>query len=285
VIPDSLRLAVGTLTAVPVRPPRRVDRTVAGRALLWAPLVGLALALLGAVVIITVRLIGGAPEPAGAWEFRYGWAWVTRNIAADLLAAALAIALLARLTRALHLDGLIDTADGFGVKGEGPDVVARRLAVMRRPDAGAFGVVTVVVVLLVQVAALAMCLLTGHGTVGLITAVVTGRLALLWSATPLVRAARGDGLGAAFAGSVRVGVAAGVTVAVMALAAGLGALDDDATVRLCVTLAAAVLVGLAGTAMLLRSSARAFGGVTGDEMGAAVELATATVLVVVAIAG
>jgi adenosylcobinamide-GDP ribazoletransferase len=249
----------------------------------WAPVIGLVLALIAVAVILAVRLIGGAPEPDIAWSFRSGWAWITRNIAADVLAAALALALLARLTRALHLDGLIDTADGFGVKGEGSEATQRRLNVMRQPDAGAFGVVTVVLVLLVQVTALAMCLLTGHGTVGLITAVVTGRLALVWSATRLVRPARSDGLGAAFAGSMSIARAAVLTAAVILLAVGLGAIDDDATIRLSVTLGAAVLAGLAVTALLLHRSVRAFGGITGDVMGAAVEIATATVLVVVAL--
>jgi len=53
VIADGLRLAVGTFTAIPVRPPTRVDRTVARTAMLFAPLaclpIGLAAALVGLV--------------------------------------------------------------------------------------------------------------------------------------------------------------------------------------------------------------------------------------------
>lgn len=282
-MPDSLRLALGTLTALPVPPPSRVDRQVARRAMLWAPLVGLGLALLAATLIITVRVLGGAPELRGPWNLDAIRSWVLRTVAVDALAAVLALALLARLTRALHLDGLADTADSWGVKGGGPEVVARRLAVMRRPETGAFGVVTVVVVLLVQFAALWMCLLTGHGTDGLLVAVVTGRLAVTWAATRLVPAARDEGLGAAVAGSVPVRAAVALTVAVMLLAVGLGAIDDDATVRLCVTLAASVLVGLGVAALVLRRAVRDLGGVTGDVMGAVVELATAASLVVVAV--
>ncbi|NUP51563.1 MAG: adenosylcobinamide-GDP ribazoletransferase, partial [Catenulispora sp.] len=47
---SGLRLAFSTLTALPVGPPSRVDRAVAGRAMACAPAVGLALGgLAGAV--------------------------------------------------------------------------------------------------------------------------------------------------------------------------------------------------------------------------------------------
>ncbi len=41
-MPDAVRLAIGTLTRIPVPAPRTVDRRVAGRAMLLAPLVGAA---------------------------------------------------------------------------------------------------------------------------------------------------------------------------------------------------------------------------------------------------
>nr|MBA2449218.1 adenosylcobinamide-GDP ribazoletransferase [Chloroflexota bacterium] len=57
------------------------------------------------------------------------------------------VILLAVMTGALHLDGLIDTFDGvFG--GRDPQT---RLALMRDPRAGAFGVVAVVCLLLLKV--------------------------------------------------------------------------------------------------------------------------------------
>ena len=55
------------------------------------------------------------------------------------------------LSRAIHLDGLADTADGLG-SGRPP---ADALAIMRQSDVGPFGVATLVLTLLIQVSALA----------------------------------------------------------------------------------------------------------------------------------
>lgn len=263
-MPDSLRLALGTLTAIRVPPPRRVDRSVARGAMLLAPLVGLLLGLAAAAVLTVIRVV--APD-------------VRSHEAIDTLGAALALGTLALLTRGLHLDGLADTADGLGVKATGDGAQERRLDVMRGPDVGAFGVTTLVLVLLVQLAALTVCSLAGYGSVALITAVVTGRLAATWCCTTPVRPARADGLGAVMARSVPVPAALVVTLLSGIAVAALGVLDDDGALRISLALVAALLVGLAVAAVTLLRSARRLGGVTGDVMGAAVELATAAALV------
>ena len=126
---DGLRLATGTLTVLPVPPPRTVCSPVAGLAMALAPLVVLPLGAAAALV-----------------------AWAGDAVAAPpLLTAALAVAVLALGSGFLHLDGLADTADGLAVKGDR----GRRLEVMRRGDVGRVGVVTLVLVLLVQVSTLA----------------------------------------------------------------------------------------------------------------------------------
>ena len=274
-MPDALRLALGTLTVLRVPAPRRVDRSVARGAMLLAPLVGLLLGLAAAVVLDGVRLLPlGDAEP----------------VAADLLGAALAIALLAWLTRGLHLDGLADTADGLGVKGDDDGARERRLAVMRAPDVGAFGVVAVVLVLLVQAAAVTACALTGRGTVGLLVAATVSRLAITWCCTPRTPSARPDGLGAAVAGSVPTGAAAALTAVVLLGAAALGVLDDDGyrsdllvPGSLVADLVLAALAGLAAGWLTRRRAVARLGGITGDVLGAASEIAFTTTLVALAL--
>jgi adenosylcobinamide-GDP ribazoletransferase len=267
-MPDSLRLALGTLTAIRVPPPRTVDRRVAGRAMLLAPVVGLLLGAVAALVLGVVRLASADGRLSSTF---------------DLLGALLAVATLAWLTRGLHLDGLADTADGLGVKGEDDGVRARRLEVMRQPDVGAFGVVAIVLVLGVQTVALTACALEGFGTVGLVVAAVVGRLAATWACTPSYASARADGLGATVAGSVGRTAAVAMTLAVLAGTVLLGGIDDDASRSARAVLVVGALAGLLGGTAFLHRCVGRFGGVTGDVLGAVVEVTTSVVLVVVAV--
>ena len=260
---DAVRLAVGTLTVLRVRPPGHVDRRTAGRAMVLAPLVGLALA---AVVVVGLRLLDALP--AGP---------------SSLVAATLAVAAVAGLTRGLHLDGLADTADGLG-SGRDP---AGALEVMRRSDIGPFGVATLVLALLLQVAALATALDRGAGPSALVVALVTSRLVLPVTCSTGVPAARTDGLGSLVAGSVsRLGLVAAVALAAtaLALAAGVDALTspgpgvvgaDGAVPRLVLGAVAPLLV----SGWLCRRCVRRLGGVTGDVLGACVEVAFTASLV------
>jgi adenosylcobinamide-GDP ribazoletransferase len=268
-MPDWLRLAIGTLSILRVPAPRRVDASVARGAMLAAPVVGLGLGLVAAAVAAGVRWIApDGRDPA----------------AVDLLAAVLAVAMLAWATRALHLDGLADLADGLGVKGAEPEVRERRLAVMREPGVGAFGVVGLVLVLGVQVAALTVALLGGLGSVVLVSAVVTGRLAITWSCVRGVPSARPDGLGATVAGQVPRAAAALLTLALLAAAVGAATLlDGDGTLRAGLLLAAAMLGGLVVGALTTRHAVRRLGGITGDTLGATAELTTTATLVLAAL--
>ena len=253
-----LRLAVGTFTVLPVR---AVEPTPAAARsmMLIAPAVGLALGAVAAGVsaLVTVRI------PPGAGR--------------SLLGAALAVTALTLLTRALHLDGLADTADGLGSLL--PPDAAR--AVMRRGDVGPFGVAAIVHVLVVQVAALTLCAERGRGGAALVTAAAAGRLAATLSCTTSVPAADAAGLGALVAGRVgRVGagaVTALTLTAVAAVAAGWGgtALAAQATV--------AVIASLGVATGLRRHAVRRLGGITGDVLGAQVELGATVVLVAMAL--
>lgn len=267
VIRDSGRLSVGTLTVLPVAPPGVVDRRVAGGAMLLAPLVG---ALLAVPSGLLLWLLGAAP--AGPWGVPAGGPQ-------PLLAASLTIGLLALLTRGLHLDGLADTADGLGSRRP----AAEALEVMRRGDVGPFGVVSLVLALLVQVAALASLVGTGLGPAALLLALVVSRLALPLACSSGIPGARSDGLGRTVAGSVGRGrLVAATLLAVVAvvlpgvLLLGTHVLTGAVVLRAGLTAAAAL-----GAAMLLvRRCVRRLGGITGDVLGAAVEVAFTVTLVV-----
>ncbi|MGO4753761.1 adenosylcobinamide-GDP ribazoletransferase, partial [Streptomyces sp. 2MCAF27] len=125
---DGVRFAFGTLTALPVRV-TRWDREAARAGMLYAPLAGLTVGLCAASVGAALLLLG-----SGA-----------------LLAAVGTVAVPAVLTRGLHLDGLADTADGLGSGKPADDA----LRIMKQSDIGPFGVITLLFVLLAQVAALA----------------------------------------------------------------------------------------------------------------------------------
>jgi adenosylcobinamide-GDP ribazoletransferase len=243
-------MSVGTLTAVPVPPPARVEGPVAGLAMLLAPLVGL---LLGAAAAIVVWLAGEIGLSA-------------------LVAASLAIGVLALATRGLHLDGLADTADGLASSYDRD----RALDVMKRGDVGPTGVATVVVVLLVQVAALAQAV-EAAGPVTVLVAAVAARVAVPLACARGVPAARPDGLGAAVAESVSR-TALVVCVAVTALVCAV--LLVDAGIPWAGPAVVAAVVAVAW--LLLWLARHRLGGVTGDVIGGCVELATAAALVTLA---
>jgi adenosylcobinamide-GDP ribazoletransferase len=240
----AVRLAVGTFTILPVPAPGEPDARTAGRAMALAPLVGLAL--------------GAA---AG------GCAWIADLVAGPFVGAVAAVAALAILTRALHLDGLADTADGMGSGRQGPDGVA----VMRRSDIGPFGVITVVLVLLADIALITHCLTTTDALTTLAVLAVagsTGRCGVTWCVRRGARPASKTGLGATVIGTVPRTTAL-VVVALMLLVALalLGAAG-----------AAAVAGGLVAAMLVARSTRRRFDGLTGDTLGAVVELGTLAAL-------
>ncbi|MFE0328380.1 adenosylcobinamide-GDP ribazoletransferase [Streptomyces sp. NPDC058960] len=250
-----LRFAFGTLTVLPVEV-TRWDRDAARGGMLCAPLAGV--------------VVGGIAGSAGAVLDLLG--------AGALLAAVGSAAVPAVLTRGLHLDGLADTADGLGSGKPAEDA----LRIMKQSDIGPFGVITLVLVLLAQVAALAQAY--GHslerGVLATVVSATAARLALTLAARAGIPAARPEGLGAAVAGVVPAGgaLAVAVAVAVAATAGGalLGAYDTART-------ALSVVVAVAVAELLLRHCVRRFGGVTGDVFGGLAETAATAALVVLSL--
>jgi len=239
------------LTVLPV--PARARASTRG-VLPWAPLIGLVLGgVATAVAIAGSRYVG------------------------PMTGAVLGIAVLALLTRGLHLDGLADTADGLGPL----RARERALAVMHQGDVGPFGVVTLVLTLLLQVACLTSLLPTGAGRLALGTAVLTARVAMARTGLPGVPVAEGSSLGATVAGTVSRPWFAGSVLVTVALSAGAALLVSGPGDAL--RLAVAVAVGLGAAEVLYRRAVSRLGGVTGDVMGAMGEVATTAVLLTAAV--
>lgn len=250
----ALVAALGLFTIVPM-PVVDVDRRVAGRAMAAFPWVGLLLGGVATGVGWLVMVLGG-----GA-----------------LLASALALAVLAGLTGALHLDGLADTFDGLGSR----KPAAEALAIMRQSDIGPMGVIAVLFALLIDVAALSS-LPVAWLVVGLVVAPMVGRLAVVIS-TMSTASARAQGFGALFVGATSAWSAAVNAVLVLGATVGLGwlAAGPSGAWRLALCAAVGLVVGVLWAGFLRRR----FGGLTGDTFGAVVEVTTTAVLLAVALAG
>ncbi len=245
---DGLRLGFGTLTLLPVRPPGSVDRAAAAVAMTAAVLPGAVVGLAAGSVAAALLVAGIAPAPVGF--------------------VAVAVAVL--LTRFLHVDGLADTADGL-VAGH---TAERALEVMHRGDVGPAGVGTLVLVVGAQAVAAGAVAGAGHPWWA-----VVGLLTLAWAASRSVlslltavgtRPAQAGGLGAGVLGSVPRSVC-WLPAALLAL---LGLLMASWVA------AVAVLVAVAAAGLLAGHAHRRLGGLTGDVLGAAVEVALLAALAV-----
>ena len=238
----SLRAAMSFLTVLPVANADGSPGERLGRA--YFPAIGALVGLAAAAVFV-----------------------VTSAIATPLLAAAAAVATLSALTGAIHLDGLADSADGLLARGD----VARRLEVMRDPRLGSYGVTAIVLVLVLEVAALSS-MSPARAIAALVIAGALSRLATLSVLvfTPYVRS---TGLGVAAWDSKH----RAIDLVVGAAGTAIVCLLDWRR-----ALTAVVLVSL--TALLVVVLARRrIGGATGDVCGATAELCELATLVVFSI--
>lgn len=265
------RTALSLFTVIPAGAPDTLDEREAARAVLLMPGVGLLLGLLGGCVVAGVGAVGFWTSGVGA----AGDPGLRR-----LLGAVLAIALLALLTGGLHLDGLADTADGLGSRRP----ASAALDIMRRSDVGPMGVAALVLVLLIQVAALAAVPNSSAAGLALVLATVTGRVSVvLATGSP---PARPGGFGALVAGrtTARGRLLSLILLGSAVVAAGFGFGEvSSGGWELAVRGLAAAAVGLAAGSSVRIIAVRRLGGVTGDVFGAVTEIATAAVLVACAL--
>ncbi|MDN5769108.1 MAG: adenosylcobinamide-GDP ribazoletransferase [Humibacillus sp.] len=258
---DGWRLAFGTLTVIRVAPPRAIDGQVAGVAMLLAPMT----AVPALVVWIALAIL------------------VLHGLLPAAVAAALALVSTTLLSRAMHLDGLADTADALTASYDRD----RALQVMRRGDTGPAGAAALVLTLIVQAAALASLVQSHVGAALVGAALVASRLAPAICSRTGIPAARPEGLGHTVAGSVPTARLVATVTAVGGVAA-VGSALVGSTRGLALPAAAAavavVLVSCAATAAVVRRAVLRFGGITGDVIGAAIEIALTAGLVTATLA-
>jgi adenosylcobinamide-GDP ribazoletransferase len=233
-------LALTFLTKIPWPGTIQAEPQDLARALFWFPWVG---AILGLVYL-------------GAWT---GF----NALLPAPASAALLVCLTVLLTGGLHLDGLADTVDGLG-GGQNPE---ERLHIMKDSRVGAFGVMSLILVLLAKFA-----LFMAAGQKGVRADFLLFPIVSRWGMVYLAylsRYARPEGgLGEAMTNKITRRTAVGATLSTLVLALLIFRLKG-----LVVLLGAEVLVWL-----LVRFFNRKLGGITGDVLGAVNEVMEVAVL-------
>ncbi len=230
----TLPLALTFLTILPWPRLGRAEPQDLARSMFWFPWVG---ALLGLI-------------------FWGAWVGLDRILPAPGAAAVL-LGLTVIVTRGLHLDGLADTADGLG----GGATPTERLRIMKDSRLGAFGAITLILILVLKFAFFLAWAEKGLGGVLLLYPVVS-RWGMVFLAYLSPYARPEGGLGQAMTTGVSGHVLAGATLSALGLsflAAGI--------------FGPPILAG-AGVVVWLGSLyfRKKLGGVTGDVLGAANEL-------------
>ncbi len=237
---NTFPLALTFLTKVPWPRALRAESRDLARSLFWFPWVG---ALLGLAF-------------TGVWQ---GFSRVLPLPAA----AALLVCFSVFVTGGLHLDGLADTVDGLG-GGKTPE---ERRGIMKDSRVGAFGVLSLILVLLVKFA-----FFLAAGEQGwryeFILFPILSRWGMVFLAFLSDYARPEGGLGQAMTTGVSLKTTAGAGVSALLLAV------------LVLGLKGVVLWAGAGAVIYLLSLyfRRALGGITGDVLGAANEIVEVAVL-------
>jgi len=234
----SFILALQLLTIVTLKPTLAPSPELVAASRRWFALVG---AGVGAVVAL-VAVISGALLP-------------------PLAAGVLSVGAWEGLSRFLHLDGLMDSADGLIP----PVEPSRAVEIMRDVHVGAFGVGAAILVMGFKFAAMA-ALISASRAWALVGVAAAARGAAAVLAGLLGPSPDRQGLGAAVAGPAKGAAAINIVVAALALApAGMQGL-------------AAGVLALVSTVILGAFFRFRLGGITGDCLGATIELVEAAAL-------
>jgi adenosylcobinamide-GDP ribazoletransferase len=226
-----LSVAFTFLTRLPVNHAAPIGKGELSSALWCAPVVGVAVGLVGSVVYGLAHVLGVPP----------------------LAAAALAAAATVLVTGALHEDGLADVADGFG----GSATPERKLEIMRDSRIGTYGVCALILSFILRVAALASLADPGLVAAVLVATHAAAR-APIAAFMSLIPPARPDGLSADAGSAPQSSAAMSALLGFLALVFGLGfGPGVIAAILLC-----------AGFGFMAWLCNRQIGGQTGDVLGA-----------------
>lgn len=238
--------AIRTLTILSV--PGRESKSLSS-ALPWFPLVGM--------------ILGGILFGIGTlWRMLPVAEWPLGGGALLLVASVL-------LTRGLHLDGLADWADAVGAcKGR-----SEKLAIMKDPRLGTFGVVALILLLLLKWVALTR-LISSSALLWMVLVWIVARDMMVELATTLPYARTGDGTARPFL--------EGASLQHRLRSHGF-------TLMICLFFGPAgvllLALGWGVTALLKVSYKKHFGGITGDLLGTTNELVETVLLLICAVPG
>lgn len=216
----------------------------------WAPWVGI---VVGGLMAIADALLGELQMPV-------------------LVRSGLVVALGMVITGGLHVDGVMDTADGLAV----PDA-SQRLSVMADSRMGAFGGMAAIALILLKVLALAA--VVQHRALVLTAVAMWGRWAQQWAIAryPYLKKEGKGAFHKAALPSVWYAVPSGCGI--VAIGCGLwaiGLIPIDLLTRLSIG-------GLLGSIVTSAYFARKLGGHTGDTYGAVVEWTEAFLMCMITI--
>jgi adenosylcobinamide-GDP ribazoletransferase len=240
---NELKIGFIFLTRLPLTLQQPAAPGELSRALWCAPIVGMAVGLVGAAVYGFAQTLNLPPLPA----------------------AVLAVAATVLVTGALHEDGLADVVDGFG----GGATRERKLDIMRDSRIGTYGVCALILSFMLRVAAL-----SNLGDPGLVAAVLVAAHAAARAPIPAfmrrVSAARIDGMSADAGRPPQTSALVAVLLGLVPLMIGLGfGAAIVAVVLLC-----------AGFGLMAWLCNRQIGGQTGDVLGTLEQIGEIAVLLV-----